>query len=161
MTKVFKRTGAVAIYSGWRAMLAIGSIVLVLLGAGFAAGFLVADDSDEDAARQAGFEEGRAAGRADARAYVRTTSAKDDSRRAAESPEKPRPTGSYRSGFRDGVRAVAGTGSDLRPGRAYIVMVDRGRGRAPFTIARDIPVRPGFLYRLCSGGNSICERAGG
>lgn len=147
--KVWKSVGAVAVYSAWRAT----AIVLVLAGLLVAVGFgigRVTDDEDKAVASTP----------APRPAAVQAGDDKAADTSGAADSEKPRATPAagkraYRTGYRDGARRALG---ELTAGSAYMVKVVKGSSGV--RIGPSVMARPGFQYRLCRSGQSVCESGG-
>jgi|tagenome__1003787_1003787.scaffolds.fasta_scaffold20098221_2 hypothetical protein len=157
MIKVWKSVGAVRVYSRFRAVLLALVVVAVLVGAGFAAGAVSGSDDPAPAA-----------GTTTTAVASQTTGTKETvaqayrrGLRAGATRQAPTSAGagdSYRSGFKAGAASVLG--GHFKPGSAYFVIFQRAANGA-LRIGPSVPAKPGFSYRLCREGRSVCERSGG
>lgn len=155
MTKVWKRTGAVAIYSRARVALVAALAILVIGGSGLAVGIAIGDSGDSS--ESATPPQAVASSAPDAPAAEPPPaggSARSDS--SAESRER---RAAYRRGLRAGrERGLVGSfaGGQFEAGGAYFVRFGQ-RGR---TIVRAATVRSGQTYWLCEGNTRLCSRGG-
>ena len=155
MTKVWKRTGAVAIYSRGRAALIALLAIVVIGGSGLAVGIAIGDSGDSS----------------EPATPPQTVASPAPDAPAAESPPAGSPARSvssaegrkrlaaYRRGFRAGrERGLAGSfaGGQFEAGGAYFVRFGQ-RGR---TIVGAATVRSGRTYWLCEGNTRLCTRGG-
>jgi hypothetical protein len=151
VTKVWKRTGAVAVYSRTRAALVAVIAVFVVGGSGVLVGIAIGDSGDSDTAPAAATTTPDAPAQEPPPAE---TSARDDS-----AAERRKRSAAYRRGFRKGrQRGLAGyfAGGQFQGGGAYFVRLGRG-GR---TVLKAASVRSGQTYWLCDGGTRLCMRDG-
>jgi hypothetical protein len=144
--KVWKRTGAVAVYSPVRFALTVLVLVLAVAAAGFFGG---------RATRST-------------KTTVATVRAPAPPATASTAPAKPAPAPttpvrarhavrrSFQRGYRAGARSVFGSPSFFVPGSAYLVKVAPGGNGARYSLGPRVKVQTGFVYRLCRGGTKIC-----
>lgn len=149
--KVWKRVGAVAVYSPARAgLVALALVALVAVPAFFG---------------------GRASSSDKVVTVTRTDTQTQTSAPAADSSPTPVAAapnpgaakrvarGSYRRGYRAGARASSPGGAGFfKPGEAYLLKIEPGRNGAPWTVGPHVKVDLGFSYRLCRGGTTVCVR---
>ena len=152
MTKVWRSTGAVAVYSPVRAVAVLFLALLLVGAAGFAGGLIVDAGGDDTAAvaTAASSHPDRKLEPIAAADY-----SPDDDKLAAERKE------AYRSGYKRGLgRGLArsvGRGGVLAPNAAYVVTT----GGSAERITRRYRLRASEQYWLCRGGNALCIRDAG
>ncbi len=151
--KVWKSVGAVAVYSAWRATAIVAVVVALLVAVGFGIGRMTDDDSGDQAAAGTPAAAPVTVQKRDDNASD-TSSAADGEKPGATSAARKR---AYASGYRDGARKALG---GLNPGSAYFVKLVKGPSGS-MRIGPSVMARPGFQYRLCRNGQSVCETAGG
>jgi hypothetical protein len=154
VTKVWKRTGAIAVYSPARATAVVVVAVLAVVGLGFVAGLAAGDDGGEQLSAGA-------AGAPPASVPQQPAAA------AAAADPGPEADGeaadvAYRRGYRKGLRrgsrrAKATAPAGLRPNGAYFVRVSRSGG----SLSHRTQIEQGATYWLCAGGSRLCMRGGG
>ena len=148
MTKVWKRTGAVAVFSPLRATVLLVAIAAVVAAAGFVGGMAAADDDGGSSALAAAPAPDAPSAQPD-RTAASTES--DRGRRRAVAT-------AYRRGYRKGLRRGQARGRKAPAGfaanTAYVVLF----GESSDQIRRRIRLRFGETYWLCAGGSRLCIR---
>ena len=152
MTKVWKRTGAIAVYSPARATAVLVVAVLAVVGLGFVAGLAAGDDGGEQLSAGA-------AGAPPASVPQQPAAAAADPGPEADGEAADV---AYRRGYRKGLRrgsrrAKATAPAGLRPNGAYFVRVSRSGG----SLSHRTQIEQGATYWLCAGGSRLCMRGGG
>jgi hypothetical protein len=152
VTKVWKRTGAIAVYSPARAIAVAAVAVLAVVGLGFVAGLAAAGGDD-------GEEQVRASAANAPPASVPQQPAAADTGPEADGEAADV---AYRRGYRKGLRrgsrrAKATAPAGLRPNGAYFVRVSRSGG----SLSHRMQIEQGTTYWLCAGGSRLCMRSGG
>jgi len=152
VTKVWKRTGAIAVYSPARAIAVVAVAVLAVVGLGFVAGLAAAggDDGDEQVSASA--------------ANTPPASVPQQPVAADTVPETDGEAAdiAYRRGYRKGLRrgsrrAKATAPAGLQANGAYFVRVSRSGG----SLSHRTQIKQGATYWLCAGGSRLCMRSGG
>jgi hypothetical protein len=152
VTKVWKRTGAIAVYSPARATAVVVVAVLAVVGLGFVAGLAAGDDGGEQLSAGA-------AGAPPASVPQQPAAAAADPGSEADGEAADV---AYRRGYRKGLRrgsrrAKATAPAGLRPNGAYFVRVSRSGG----SLSHRTQIEQGATYWLCAGGSRLCMRGGG